>query len=175
MEGSGKTPEIPELISVDTRNLWLAADDSELLKDCKLDFFKSTGPGGQKKNKSESAVRLTHLSSKVTASATESRHQGENRRNAIKRLRMEIALTLRSRPGKSKIPPDISPNNPKYILWVAHVLDVLASVSWSVKDAAEKLDLSSSRLVRLLARSPELWQQVNRHRQINGIAPLRKP
>ena len=40
--------------------------DEELLKLCKVDFFKATGPGGQKKNKTESAVRITYVDQSIS-------------------------------------------------------------------------------------------------------------
>lgn len=55
-------------------------------KDFKVEYFKSSGPGGQKKNKTESSVRIKHIESGATAEGKESRHRHINRRNAFNRL-----------------------------------------------------------------------------------------
>jgi protein subunit release factor B len=76
-------------------------DESPLIeeKDLVFTFFKSSGPGGQKKNKTESAVRLQHLPTGIIVTATESRSQAVNKRVALIRLR-ERLLALRQRRKK---------------------------------------------------------------------------
>jgi len=75
-----------------------AVEESHLIeeKDLVFTFFKSSGPGGQKKNKTESAVRLQHLPTGIIVTATESRSQSVNKRVALARLR-ERLLALRQR------------------------------------------------------------------------------
>ena len=67
-----------------------------------LETYRSSGPGGQRKNKVETAVRLKHLPSGITVVATEHRSQAENRRLAFERLRRR--LTKLNRPLKRRIP-----------------------------------------------------------------------
>ena len=55
-------------------------------KDCDWDYFKGTGAGGQKRNKTSSAVRCTHRASGAVGRSEESRHQSENRQIAFKRM-----------------------------------------------------------------------------------------
>ena len=74
---------------------FLRLSDQALLAQCELDRFRASGPGGQKRNKTESAVRLRHLPTGLVASATESRSQHENRARALRRLRERLALELR--------------------------------------------------------------------------------
>jgi len=76
-------------------------DESPLYdeKDLVISYFKSSGPGGQKKNKTESAVRIQHLPSGIIVTATESRSQFINRQMALNRLR-ERLLALRRRRKK---------------------------------------------------------------------------
>ena len=65
--------------------------DLEILKrQVILETYRSSGPGGQRKNKVETAVRLKHLPSGVTVVATEHRSQSENRRLAFERLRKRL-------------------------------------------------------------------------------------
>ncbi len=73
-----------------------------LARDVVLTTFKSGGPGGQKKNKTESAVRLQHVPTGITVVATESRSQLQNKKMAWNRL---IAiLTERRQKRKRRIP-----------------------------------------------------------------------
>ena len=60
-------------------------------KDLSWEFFRASGPGGQHRNKTETGVRLTHLPSGVTVSATERRSQHQNREVALRRLAAALA------------------------------------------------------------------------------------
>ncbi|HEX9873086.1 MAG TPA: peptide chain release factor-like protein, partial [Deferrimonas sp.] len=60
-------------------------------KDLVVTYYKASGPGGQKKNKTESAVRIKHLPTGILVTATESRSQHENRERALERLRERLA------------------------------------------------------------------------------------
>lgn len=54
-------------------------------KDFKWDFFKTSGPGGQNKNKRDTACRCTHIASGAIGIGSEEREQGKNRRIAFER------------------------------------------------------------------------------------------
>ena len=64
--------------------------------------YRSSGPGGQKKNKTESSVRVRHRPTGLTRVATESRSQWRNRRAALERLWR--ALAERRRVKKKRVP-----------------------------------------------------------------------
>lgn len=64
-----------------------ALDDEALLAECELRFFVAGGPGGQHRNKTETAVRLLHRPTGLTVTATERRSQLQNREAALARLR----------------------------------------------------------------------------------------
>lgn len=73
-----------------------------LARDCDIVPFKSSGPGGQKKNKTESSVRVRHLPSGIVRVATESRSQYRNRESALQRV--WDALEARRRRPKPRVP-----------------------------------------------------------------------
>ena len=79
-------------------------------RDLVVTYFKSSGPGGQKKNKTLSAVRVKHLPTGVIVTATEERSQLANRHKAMERLRERLAARSRRRrpriataPGKAAV------------------------------------------------------------------------
>src|SRR5437868_8079744 len=77
------------------RVTWTSLSDDQLLAQCEVDTYRASGPGGQKRNKTSSAVRLRHAASGLIVIAEESRSQHENRARALRRLRRELFLRLR--------------------------------------------------------------------------------
>jgi protein subunit release factor B len=65
--------------------------------DLEITFFKGSGPGGQHKNKRETAVRIRHVPTGITAAATEERSQARNREVALERLFEALARLRRRR------------------------------------------------------------------------------
>src|SRR5216683_4393288 len=78
-----------------TRRAWSALTDAQLLDQCSVDTYRASGPGGQKRNKTSSAVRLRHGPSGLLVIAEESRSQHENKAKALRRLRQALFLKLR--------------------------------------------------------------------------------
>ena len=158
------------------RDKWLILEDSVFLRDCRLDLFHASGHGGQKVNKSSTAVRLTHLPSGVSASCQESRSQTENRGRALKRLRLALAFSIRSEtsepPSLENIP---SERNQEYPRYVAALLDALEKALWDLKASAQIFGISPSKLAKILYRDPDVWQEVQRQRAGRGLAPLNAP
>ena len=72
-----------------------------LLAETDVHTYRSSGPGGQKKNKTESSVRVRHRPTGLTRTATESRSQIRNREAALERLWR--ALEARRRKPKPRI------------------------------------------------------------------------
>ena len=63
-----------------------STDLEALARDCDIEFTRAGGPGGQHRNKAETAVRITHRPSGVTVVASERRSQARNKMAALKRL-----------------------------------------------------------------------------------------
>jgi protein subunit release factor A len=70
--------------------------------DLVIDYFRSSGPGGQHRNTTDSAVRIRHVPTGIVVTATESRSQYKNRERAL--LRLEDALRRLEMKRKPRIP-----------------------------------------------------------------------
>ncbi len=70
----------------------LPDSDEELLRECEFETFRSSGPGGQHVNKTESAVRLRHLPSGLTVTSQQERSQHRNKALCLAKLRKKIEL-----------------------------------------------------------------------------------
>lgn len=68
----------------------------KLLADCAFSTSRRSGPGGQHRNKVETAVIVTHQPTDIVAEASERRSQQANRQTAIHRLRLKLAIAVRS-------------------------------------------------------------------------------
>ena len=79
-----------------------------LARDCDITAFRSSGPGGQKKNKTESSVRVRHRPTGITRIATESRSQTRNREAALERVWAELQRRARRRKPRVATRPTAS-------------------------------------------------------------------
>ena len=75
----------------EARMIILPESDDDLLRECEVETFRSSGPGGQHVNKTESAVRLTHLPSGVVVTSRQERSQHRNKALCLQRLRKKVA------------------------------------------------------------------------------------
>ena len=73
--------------------------DEDLLKECNVDPFRAGGKGGQHLNKTESAVRMTHLPTGTVVSCQDERSQYQNKRKCLLQLREKL-VALNYRPPK---------------------------------------------------------------------------
>ncbi len=80
----------------------IPTDPKDLARDCEMTFTRASGPGGQHRNKTETAVRVVHLPTGTVAMATEERSQSRNRDRAFERLREKLLRQLK--PKKKRKP-----------------------------------------------------------------------
>ena len=83
----------------------LPESDDILLSECKVETFRSSGKGGQHANKTESAVRLTHLKSGIQVMCQDERSQYLNKIKCIKELRIRIKKNNYIPPKRIKTKP----------------------------------------------------------------------
>jgi len=158
--------------------------DADLLKQCRFEAYVASGPGGQKRHKTNAAVRYTHLPTRITAVETSSRSQRENKIHALRTLRHKLAMEFRRDiPDLTNYRPPawladypalrINPKNPRYAAVVAETLDVLKAMHWSLSKAAVMLGVTTSALTRFLHDDPAVWTKVNQIRGDLGMKPIR--
>lgn len=166
---------------------YLVLSDVALLAQCEVDTYRASGPGGQKRNKTDSAVRLRHRPTALSTIGTESRSQHENKARALRRLRMAIALSLRSGLDLNTYTPSkllrgcvsgahrlsVGQKDYRYYHAVSEILDVLAAVNMRVSEAAESFGISTANLVSFLGKDIGLWNRVNQMRAASGLKMLR--
>jgi hypothetical protein len=162
-----------------------ALAEVDLLSQCEIRRQRRSGPGGQHRNKVETGIVIRHQPTGIEATATERRSQWQNRQVAIRRLRMKLALQVRTPSGGARVPSQrwqsrcrgnrlvVSPRHEDYPALVAEALDVLLHEDADLPQSAERLRCTGSQLVKLLKGAPEALQAVNQRRQSRGLAPLR--
>ena len=178
------------------RDQWLLCDETALLKDCRVDTYKSSGPGGQRKNKVETAVRLVHEPSGISAQGQQTRSQGRNKTLALRNLRMHIACACRQPQDLDQlaVPDEIaecfqrprspSPQHVKLRLslpsgnryfWpvAAFVLDVFDAAEGQLSTASGALGISTANLSAFIRTHRHLLAAAQAIRKAHGHTPLR--
>lgn len=184
-EKTGGAPEVEP--ATEGWRAFLSLDDAALLAQCAFDRFQTSGPGGQKRNRTASAVRLRHHPSGLAANASESRSQHENRARALQRLRRALAFGLRehSAPGDYRPPPELQAaltadgrfalgrRDARFVPAVAALFDLLEERKWRVSDAARALGVPTAQLTRFLTQDSHVLRAANERRRALQISPLR--
>ncbi len=156
----------------------------KLLEACAVKHIRGSGPGGQHRNKVSTGIHITHRASGIIGQATERRSQSENLSVAIQRLRVLLAIELRSElPLREDLQSfgatyggarlRISQTNELYPCMLVHLLDQIGLDHGGLDEAVVLLRTSASQIVRLLREEPKALQRVNEWRAAAGRAILK--
>ena len=158
---------------------------AELVTDCDIRRTRRGGPGGQHRNKVETAVVITHRPTGVSGQASERRSQDLNRQAAVQRLRVTLAVEVREPVDTDGTPSSlwrarargrqmtVSSEHGDFPALLAEALDRLAACDWDAGAAAERLGVTASQLVKLLKLEPAAFQLLNRQRRARELTPLK--
>lgn len=175
--------------------------EAVLLRETNWLRSKSSGPGGQNRNKVETGVEMVHLPTNIVGRASERRTVAENRRIAIKRLRLNLAtehrigvplgeigsrlwFSRRQAParGPGQMRPRwgsfahrivVNPSHWDYPALLAEAMDVINASNYDMKRAALRLEVSTTQLLRLIAEHQPALTKLNAERQAMGLGRLR--
>lgn len=171
------------------RDAALLASDDALIAQCEVDRYRASGPGGQHRNKTESAVRLRHRLTGVQAIGEDSRSQLENKVAAVRRLRSAIALAVREPVALDGYAPSprlaalvaggTAPLGARtrltgaYWAAIAELLDLLVAGALEIGATAQRLGVTTGALSKLLLHDDQVARAVNDLRRARGLRPLR--
>jgi len=159
-------------------------DDDLLRAECDVTTTRRSGPGGQHRNKVETAVVITHRPTGVRAEANERRSQHENALVAWRRIRVQLATKFRVQRESSAIPSlqwlqrakggisNVNPENADFPALLALALDTIYAADLRMRDAARALHVTATQLTRLVALAPAALAELNRLRKERGLRAL---
>jgi hypothetical protein len=159
-------------------------NEDKLMDVCLIRQTRHSGPGGQHRNKVQTAIVLVHKPSGLTAFAAERRSQEANRREAIFRLRILLAIGIRTVQSSEVTPSELwqmrcqqqkivcNERHTDFPTLLAEAIDAIDAKDYDVRRAAAALGCSTSQLVRFLARVPDALTLVNVHRAEKGLHRL---
>ena len=155
-----------------------------LLGQCRVDHYRGSGPGGQKRNKTSNAVRIAHLPTGIFATATESRSLKENNLNCLRRLRIKLAAEIREPIDPIQFePPDwflsirhnqkieISHRHEFYSATAGLMLDLLA-INGNPAAVAMNLGVTTTTVIKIMGNETAWWAAANQIRTKLGMTVL---
>jgi hypothetical protein len=161
-----------------------ALDADRLVAECQTTRTRRSGPGGQNRNKVETAIVLVHGPTGLVAEASERRSQAENLRAAVFRLRLKLALEVRRPVGPGTVPSPlwrsrlrsgqihVNPEHDDFPTLLAEALDVLNANANDLKESAAALGCTPTQLTRFLKTEPRALARLNERRRQIGLRPL---
>lgn len=168
---------------------YLLASDDQLIAQSEVDRYRASGPGGQHRNKTESAVRLRHKLTGVSAIGEDSRSQSENKHHAVKRLRSAIALEVREPVNVQSYVPSArlaamvaggtaplgknTRQTGEYWAAIGELLDLIVANNLEIGTSAQKLGMTTGALSKLLLHDDQVARVINDLRRAKQMRPLR--
>ena len=158
--------------------------ETDLIAECEIERTRRSGPGGQHRNKVETAVVIRHRPTAILGQASERRSQSENRSEAIERLRVNLAIGIRFPVSETYRPSalwqkrcrnrriSIARRHADFPSLLAEVLDLALSFEFQLNRMAVVLGTTTSQLVRFLALEPKALSWVNDERKSKGYNNL---
>lgn len=181
------TSEPPQLAFAAREALIFASDDG-LANKCEIDRYRASGPGGQHRNKTDSAVRLRLPSLGISAIAEDSRSQHDNKASAIRRMRAAIAVGVRAPIDRDAFSPSVrlatmlaagtaplgekTRTKPEFWAAIAELLDLFWAHRSEVAATAQQLGVTTGALSKLLLHDDTVARAVNEMRRHFGNKPL---
>ena len=122
-----------------------SVDNDVILKDgdLKIDTFRSGGAGGQHVNKTDSAVRITHLPTNIVVQCQSNRSQHKNKEMALRQLRCKLNEIELNKKAEVK---DKLNSKKSYITWGNQIRSYILDKN-IIKDLRTNLELNNVKLV----------------------------
>ena len=153
---------------------------------CRMTRGKSTGPGGQHRNKVQSLVKLVHLPTGVEAQAGERREPEKNRREAIWRLRLKLACEVRLPVPRGDQRSDLwkarcgangrivcNVEHEEFPGLLAEAMDMVVACEFDEKKASLRLACTVSQLIKFVQGHAPAMVWWNRMRVEAGLHTLK--
>lgn len=162
-----------------------ALDVEVLLRQCDVRRSRTGGPGGQRRNKVETAVSVMHRATGISGSASERRSQEQNRGKAIFRLRLNLAMQWRIERTLPWVPTPlwcqrcrggavrVNASHEDFPSLLAEALDLVAAMAFAIPETAAALGCTTSQIVKFLRAEPQALAWVNRQRAQRNMPRLR--
>lgn len=159
--------------------------EDQLLAQCRVEHYRGSGPGGQKRNKTSNAVRLKHEPTGTIVTATEDRSANVNHTHAVRRMQLKLAAEFREPVDMLRFEPpdwfltikhdahlDVSHRHPFYPAAGGLILDLLEALRGSPSDVATNLGVNTTAIIKVLENESIFWTKANEIRKRFGLMAL---